>query len=53
MSELGLCGSLTNAPFHTTTEVYPDGVWMSEAERVQGQVIAVTSGLDFVRTRLT
>ena len=48
MRELGLSGTLTNARFHTTTEVYPDGDWMTPEESVEGQLAAIRGGLDYV-----
>ncbi|WP_421901794.1 M14 family metallopeptidase [Maridesulfovibrio sp.] len=48
MRELGLSGTLTNARFHTTTEVYPDGDWMTAEESVEGQLAAIRGGLDYV-----
>lgn len=44
---LGLCAAATNAPFTTTTEVYPDSPRTSPAECSAAQVTAVTAALDF------
>ena len=44
--ELGLCAGLTDAPFTTTTEVYPDSPRVTDAVCVAAQVAAVRAGLD-------
>ncbi|WP_419781127.1 M14 family metallopeptidase [Maridesulfovibrio sp.] len=48
MQELGLSGMLTNAPYHTTTEIYPDGDWMTRQACIDGQLAVIKSGLDYV-----
>ncbi|WP_415718884.1 succinylglutamate desuccinylase/aspartoacylase family protein [Maridesulfovibrio sp.] len=48
MRELGLSGMLTNAPYHTTTEIYPDGDWMTRQASIDGQLAVIKSGLDYV-----
>ncbi|WP_320175683.1 M14 family metallocarboxypeptidase [Maridesulfovibrio sp.] len=48
MRELGLSGTLTNARFHTTTEIYPDGDWMTPESSVEGQIAAIRGGMDYV-----
>jgi len=48
MRELGLSGILTDAPFHSTTEIYPDGTWMTPQASVAGQLAAIRGGLDYV-----
>lgn len=48
VAELGLCGSITSAPFTSTTEVYPDSPSASPSICIDAQVAAVRSGLDFV-----
>ncbi|NDV26040.1 M14 family metallocarboxypeptidase [Desulfovibrio sp. JC010] len=48
MRELGLSGIITEAPFHTTTEIYPDGAWMTPESSIEGQIAAIRGGLDFV-----
>lgn len=48
MTAIGLCGSITTAPYHTTTEVYPDGDWVTQDICVKAQVAAVTGGLGYV-----
>ncbi len=46
--KLGLCMGLTNAPYVTTTEVYPDSPKVDDQNCIDAQVAAVTSALDFV-----
>jgi len=46
--ELGLCMGLTNAPFVTTTEVYPDSPKVDEENCIIAQVAVITGGLDFI-----
>lgn len=48
MRELGLSGTLTDAPYHSTTEIYPDGDWMTPEASVDGQIAALRGGLDYV-----
>lgn len=45
---LGLCMGLSNAPYVTTTEVYPDSQNTSAAECIDAQVAAVCGALSFV-----
>ena len=45
--ELGLCGGITNAPYRTTTEVYPDSPRASPEQCNAAQVAAVCSAIDF------
>lgn len=52
MHELGLCGSLTDAPYHTTTEVYPDSPQSNPEICNQAQVAAVIGGLEYVLLHL-
>jgi hypothetical protein len=47
--KLGLCMGMTDAPFVTTTEVYPDSPKVDAENCIQAQVAAVSSGLEFVR----
>lgn len=49
--ELGLCMGMTEAPFVTTTEVYPDSPGVSDEECTAAQVMAVTSALDYILTQ--
>jgi Protein of unknown function (DUF2817) len=44
---LGLCGAMTQAPFVTTTEVYPDSPRSTPALCQRAQVAAVCAGFDF------
>ena len=50
---LGLCAGLTDAPFVTTTEVYPDSPKSDDENCILAQVAAVTSGLDYVIAQLS
>lgn len=45
---LGLCAGLSNAKYTTTTEVYPDSPKSDDENCILAQVVAITSGLDFV-----
>lgn len=49
-AKLGLCGRVTNAPFVTTTEVYPDSPRVDDENCIQAQVAAIIGGLDFLLT---
>lgn len=46
-SELGLCPSITNARFKTTTEVYPDSPRATPEICIRAQVAAVKGALEF------
>jgi hypothetical protein len=46
--DLGLCASITNAKYTTTTEVYPDSPKATDDECNDAQVAAVVGGLDYV-----
>ncbi|NOI65202.1 M14 family metallocarboxypeptidase [Vibrio sp. 99-8-1] len=48
MESLGLCGGMTDAKYHTTTEVYPDSAQVTDDECNQAQVAAITGALDYV-----
>ena len=48
LRELGLCPSITGAPYTTTTEVYPDSGRTSPAECTRAQVTAIVAALDYV-----
>jgi len=48
----GLCMGMTEAPYVTTTEVYPDSPLVDAENCIQAQVAAVASGLEFVRSVL-
>ena len=43
---LGLCAGLTDAPYTTTTEVYPDSPRVTDQVCTRAQVAAVRAGLD-------
>ena len=45
--QLGLCAGVTNAPFTTTTEVYPDSSRASDQQCNDAQVAAVCAGIDY------
>jgi hypothetical protein len=45
---LGLCMAMTEAPFATTTEVYPDSPKVDGENCIQAQVAAVNGGLQYV-----
>jgi hypothetical protein len=47
LSELGLCPSITPAPYKTTTEVYPDSPRTTPEECIDAQVAAVNAAMDF------
>lgn len=51
VKSLGLCAGMTNAPFTTTTEVYPDSPRATPAICNAAQVAAVRAAIDFVLTR--
>ena len=46
--DLFLCSSVTNAPFATTTEVYPDSPKADDDQCNRAQVASVTGALDFL-----
>lgn len=46
--ELGLCMGLTDAPFVTTTEVYPDSATVDDNTCAKAQVAAIIGALDFI-----
>ena len=45
---LGLCASLTDAKYVTTTEVYPDSPKSSNEICILAQVAAVTGGIKYI-----
>lgn len=47
LTELGLCASVTNAPYKTTTEVYPDSPKATPEQCNDAQVAAVCGAIDF------
>lgn len=48
MTSLGLCGSVTKAKYHSTTEVYPDAPGVSSEECHQAQIAAIKGSLDYL-----
>jgi hypothetical protein len=50
--KLGLCMGMTEAPFVTTTEVYPDSPKVDDENCIQAQVAAVKGGLQHVLSTL-
>ncbi len=46
--ELGLCMGLTDAPYVTTTEVYPDSPLVDDENCIQAQVAAITAAISFI-----
>ena len=46
--ELGLCMGLTDAPYVTTTEVYPDSPKSDDENCIIAQVAAITGALDYI-----
>jgi hypothetical protein len=48
---LGLCGSVTDAPLVSTTEVYPDSPSATPEQCIQAQVAAVVGALDYLLQR--
>ena len=47
MRQLGLCGSITSARYHTTTEVYPDSPRATPEQCNAAQVTAVCAAIEF------
>jgi len=47
--ELGLCMGLTDAPYVTTTEVYPDSPKVNDENCILAQVAVITAALDFIK----
>jgi hypothetical protein len=47
LKRLGLCASITNAPYKTTTEVYPDSPRATQAQCNSAQVAAVCAAIDY------
>ena len=48
LAPLGLCASLTNAPYVSTTEVYPDSPKVDDENCNEAQVAAIVSAIEFV-----
>jgi hypothetical protein len=47
LQKLGLCAGITDAPFKTTTEVYPDSPRTTPEQCIEAQAVAVCAALDF------
>lgn len=47
LKQLGLCASITDAPYKTTTEVYPDSPRATAAQCNAAQAAAVCAAIDF------
>jgi hypothetical protein len=47
LKRLGLCASITHAPYKTTTEVYPDSPRATPEQCNAAQVAAVCAAIDF------
>jgi len=47
LKQLGLCASITNAPFKTTTEVYPDSPRATPEQCNTAQAVAVCAAIDY------
>ncbi|MFV8570870.1 M14 family metallocarboxypeptidase [Marinobacter sp. SBS5] len=47
LKQLGLCASVTNAPYRTTTEVYPDSPRATPEQCNAAQVAAVCAGIGY------
>jgi len=50
--ELGLCMGLTDAPYVTTTEVYPDSPRVDAEDCINAQVTVITAALDYLSTQV-
>lgn len=47
LKQLGLCASITSAPYKTTTEVYPDSARATPAQCNAAQAAAVCAAIDY------
>ncbi|GAA3961961.1 M14 family metallocarboxypeptidase [Allohahella marinimesophila] len=47
LKQLGLCASITSAPYRTTTEVYPDSPSATPEQCNRAQVVAVCAAIDY------
>jgi hypothetical protein len=45
---IGLCAGITNAPYATTTEVYPDSPRATDEQCNRAQVVAISAALDYI-----
>jgi len=50
--DLGLCMGFTDAPYVTTTEVYPDSPTATDEECILAQVAVITSALNYIKTSI-
>jgi len=50
LKQLGLCASITSAPYKTTTEVYPDSPRATPEQCNDAQAAAVCAAIDFALT---
>ncbi|MEG3190862.1 M14 family metallopeptidase [Lysobacter sp. D1-1-M9] len=53
LQQLSLCASITDAPYRTTTEVYPDSPRATAEQCNAAQAAAVCAAIDFALTRTT
>jgi hypothetical protein len=53
LKKLGLCASITDAPYKTTTEVYPDSPRATPEQCNRAQVAAVCAAIDFALAHRT
>lgn len=51
LKQLGLCASITNAPYKTTTEVYPDSPRATPEQCNTAQAVAVCAAIDYALAR--
>lgn len=51
LKQLGLCAGISDAPFRTTTEVYPDSPRASDEQCIAAQVVAVCAAIDYALAR--
>ncbi|MDF0750930.1 M14 family metallocarboxypeptidase [Marinobacter sp. 71-i] len=51
LKQLGLCASITSAPYKTTTEVYPDSPRATPEQCNAAQAAAVCAAIDYVLAR--
>ena len=47
LRQLGLCAGMTDAPYKTTTEVYPDSPRATSEGCIEAQVVAARAAIDF------
>ena len=51
LKQLGLCASITSAPYKTTTEVYPDSPCTTPEQCNAAQAAAVCAAIDYALAR--